>query len=119
MRSLLKYSNSGSMLTLALYIAAVGWVYAEVLTKPDHILGWWKKLLTWWLVDESDPYQPNESFLYKPLVGCYVCVTGQIALWTGNHKRMDVFGEVVPLICLSILFAIIIHHTIQLIKHYE
>ncbi len=53
----------------------VGFVWAEILTQPGHIFNW---LFNY--IDKN-----FQTWISKPLGGCALCVTGQIALWTGVY----------------------------------
>lgn len=54
--------------------AVIGFIYSDVLTEPDMIFHKLFKGLESWLSPEFD-------FIFKPLIGCFRCVSGQIALW--------------------------------------
>lgn len=69
---------------LALKIAVIAYMYASVLTQPGHIFSKWKNFL-----DETlNVRYPDGSYMYRahwlfdPLVGCALCVAGQMMLWT-------------------------------------
>lgn len=59
-------------LGLAFVIGMIAYVYAVILTDPDHIF---ENLRKW-----AERILP--PFLFRPLIGCEKCVAGQIALWT-------------------------------------
>jgi hypothetical protein len=73
-----------------------------------------------WLWNYLEPKLPN--WLFKPLIDCYLCVCGQMALWSGfyfvDYKR-PIF-ETVSLhayyICLTIFISIIINKIYEEIK---
>lgn len=50
----------------------IGFVWSEILTQPGHMFN---SLFNW--IDKN-----FNSIIAKPLGGCALCVTGQIALWT-------------------------------------
>lgn len=97
----------------ALLFAVVGYTYSNVLTEGGMILnslyGKLEKLPEW---------------LFKPLIGCYKCVCGQIALWMGfyfvNYHRpiIEIVSLHVYFICLTILISILIDEFYQRIKSY-
>jgi hypothetical protein len=86
----------------ALEIAIIGVVYSSILTQPDMILDRWYIFL--------EQKIGNKSWLFNPLVGCYKCVTGQIALWyyifTCNHYNL---WNHMLFISLSIFISIILN----------
>lgn len=70
-----------SSLILAFVIGLVAYVYAVILTDPEHIFhALWKCLearLPWWL--------------FKPIIGCELCVAGELALWTLIFKLFKAY----------------------------
>lgn len=52
--------------------ALIAYVYSTMLTKPDMILAGWYRFL--------DRTIGNTLF-FKPLINCFLCVSGQMALW--------------------------------------
>jgi len=60
--------------------AIAGWVYFEHLVKPGMILSPWAKFLNIKIgtLRKGGPI----NWIYKPLIGCVYCVSGQIALWS-------------------------------------
>ncbi|MGN6491160.1 MAG: hypothetical protein ACTHLE_04130 [Agriterribacter sp.] len=93
------------MFELGFYCAVVAFVYAGILVKPGHILHWWAVFLEKHLVKEifQPAYERKESWIYKPLVGCPLCVGGQIGLWTAVFMG-GAWYECIILPCLTILF---------------
>lgn len=87
--------------------AVIGFVYSIVLTEPDMIL-----YPVWKFLDRNLPPE-----LFKPLMDCYKCVCGQIALWVGLIIIYDgttdtVFKTVfahIYFICLTIFISIILN----------
>lgn len=55
---------------LAVKLALVAYVYAEMLTEPGMILNWLHAYLS-----------RLPDIIFKPLIGCYKCVAGQMAFW--------------------------------------
>lgn len=58
-------------LEISLICAVIGYVYSEILTGEGMIL---YRVNTW--AETS-----LKRWLYKPLIGCFKCVTGQLSLW--------------------------------------
>jgi hypothetical protein len=59
-----------SLYILSLKIAIVAYVYSDVLTEPGMVFNGLYQLLN-----------RLPEWLFKPLIGCYKCVAGQMALW--------------------------------------
>lgn len=98
---------------ISIVCAVIGFVYSDLLTQPNMIF--------------HGPYKYLESklgedhWLFKPIIGCAKCVTGQIALWAFTVKfnyvticnRLSSYEEILLLlntvffhiyyVCLSIL----------------
>lgn len=91
------------MLGLAFQCAVVAYVYCAILVKPGMILHWWAVLVEKALVKETltPVYERKEHWLYKPVIGCEQCVSGQIAFWISLFQY-DLFQQVF-IICMSIL----------------
>lgn len=62
---------------IAFQIAVIASVYAVKLTKPDMIFG----AIYGRLTEIEKEYEWTE-WIFKPLMTCVYCVTGQMALWT-------------------------------------
>lgn len=64
------------MIDLIIYAfacAIIGFVYSDVLTEPNMLLhGFYK-----WL-----EIAIKKEWLFKPVIGCFRCVTGQLAFWS-------------------------------------
>lgn len=77
-----------------------GFVWAEILTQPGHIFN---GLFNW--IDRT--FQPRFA---KPLGGCAVCVTGQIACWVGLYVIRHHYNPFhhIAFICTSIFITWII-----------
>ena len=54
----------------ALIIAVVAYVYREILAYED-VLNWWFKF----------GLRFEDKWFYKPVWGCQLCFSGQVALW--------------------------------------
>ncbi len=135
-------------LKIALMAGVVAYVYAVILIQPEHILGpayrLLKKLLTRKNVVKEVHELPEEiarkkgdkyetitrevvkvSWLLKPLGGCELCTSGQLALWMYfirwylSHPfptTLNILTSIPHLIftiCLSILITRILYLTIQ------
>ena len=65
-------------------LSAIAFAYAIVLTGDDMILQnfsyWLHSRLPWWL--------------WKPLIGCAICVSGQIALWYSVFNFESIWASV-------------------------
>lgn len=59
-----------SLYILSAKIAIVAYVYSDVLTEPGMALNWLYHLL-------SKLPEP----IFKPLIGCFRCVAGQMSFW--------------------------------------
>ena len=86
-------------------VAVVGFVYAVILTEEEMMFEKVKIFLS---------RLPN--FIYLPLIGCYKCVTGQMALWLFIFLICPLIGIRYNFflhcyfICQSILNAIFINY---------
>ena len=89
----------------AIVFAVVGFVYAMILTEPNMILNG-----VWNYLDKTLP-----EWLFKPIIGCYKCVCGQMALWSGfyfvdyTRPLFEIITLHVYFICLTILISIVIN----------
>ena len=59
-------------MSYSIFIGIFGYVWSNILTDDGMILNWFDK----W----SAKYMPD--YLYKPIIGCAYCVSGQLALWS-------------------------------------
>lgn len=106
------------MLTLyfqGLAVAVVAYTYAAILTEGGMILNFWFNFLDRKFGTASgNPRQgkpPVALWLFKPLIGCFKCVAGQMALWfylIAYFNNYNLF-EHIFIICLSIYLSIILH----------
>jgi hypothetical protein len=62
-----------SLLAYSLAAALVAYTYCMILTEPSMILNPWYNFL--------DEKLGSKPWIFKPLVGCMYCVSGQAALW--------------------------------------
>lgn len=60
-----------ALILLSSFLSIGAFVFSQILTSPEHILG----ALDAWL----ERNLPED--LYKPVIGCQYCVAGQWALW--------------------------------------
>ena len=97
---------------LSLQIAVCAFVYVVLLTEPYKIFGdlyaFLEPRLPWWL--------------FKPLMGCEVCVAGQLSLWIylyQNYAHYDInhFAGHVFFICLTIITTHIITLSMKWLKN--
>lgn len=76
------------MLTILLYTSIIGvcagligYVYSCELTEKGMLLDWWWDL-NYWLFAIEHCETGKEPKLWKVIIGCERCVSGQIALWS-------------------------------------
>jgi hypothetical protein len=90
-------------------VAVVAFVYSEMLTAPGMIFNR--------LFIQLDSLLPE--YIHKPLIGCYKCVSGQMALWyfglkytfcnlTISLSGLFLIFDLIGFICLTIFTAWII-----------
>lgn len=104
------------LIVWALFFAVVGFVYAYKLTQPGMLLVGWYNWLNHLIGPASGDVLAGKKgraqWLFKPLIGCYDCVTGQVALW----GYLVVFWEHYNLmhhlvvVCLSLYFIKFVAH---------
>lgn len=95
------------LLSISAAVALVAFVYSVILTEGGMILNPWYNFLD---------RKIGESWLFKPLVGCYRCVAGQMAFWYYIVKfRYDIF-EHAFFISFAIFTAIVINKLYIYIK---
>ena len=87
----------------AFFASITAIVYADVLTDPGMILGWWSKLL-------HDHIK--KEWILKPLVDCVYCFGGQLALWSGffiwnDYKLLTHFFYIVTVIFFIHIYKLI------------
>lgn len=91
-------------------LAVVAYVYSMVLTEPEMILNPWYNFL--------DKHLSRWPWLFKPLIGCFRCVAGQMAflhflfryLKAGSFEDYNA-GFHIFTICFTILLSQLIHKT--------
>lgn len=92
----------------SLCIAIIAYVYADMMTEPEMIFDR--------LYDKLENSLP--TWLFKPVVGCSKCVSGQIALW--HYLFLSSFDydieQHIFIICLTILLTSTIKETHTWIK---
>lgn len=80
-------------------IGVFAWVYVDILTRNEMVFGtvriYAEALLPEWL--------------YKPLIGCSYCVSGQIALWSYFFMDSYNFFEHLVFISFSIFIVALIN----------
>ena len=104
---------------LLILIAIFSFIYSNILTQPSEILsGIYRKLYLFFDSDkrmmEGKPFHP----LFKVLIHCEKCVSGQLALWFtlfGNWFSVLITHDafVIVKILLSITFTILTTMTIK------
>lgn len=81
-------------------IAICAVIYSTILAEDRMILGWLRQRL------EKFP-----EWIYFPLIGCFKCVSGQLALWMYvllHYWNYDIFSHV-SFICVTIFISLIIN----------
>ncbi len=64
-------------ITMPFEIAVVAYVYSVVLTQPGMLLATLFSKVTAYINE-----RPEHEWIFKPVILCYKCVCGQMALWT-------------------------------------
>lgn len=80
------------LILYSLLIAITGFVYSNLLTEEGHIFHGLKNFLK-----EHLP-----EYLYKPVIGCERCVTGQLALWVYLYFNYADYNFVNHIIFISL-----------------
>lgn len=90
------------MFLAALKIAIIAFVYAEILVNGGEILNGWYKFL--------ERHIGHKPWLFKPLVDCSKCVSGQLAFWYYVIFYYYTYNVVEHafLVCAAILFTLTI-----------
>jgi hypothetical protein len=93
-------------------IAAIAYTWVNILTAPDMILN--REKFSVYLTAEK--HLP--SWLFKPLIGCDYCVSGQIGLWYYLVKYLPEYSleSHAAYILLSIFTVEIIRSIINLLN---
>lgn len=97
-----------TLLKLSLCVALVAYVYSYVLTGPGMILNGWYNYLDQWIGDAAE--KPR-IWLFKPLIGCFTCVAGQMALWVyllAAYREYN-FWQHLVFVCLAIYLTSPVH----------
>lgn len=101
------------MIELHLYVfmcAVIGYVYSIVLTEPDQVL-----YPVWKFLDRI-----LHPVIFKPVMDCYKCVAGQIALWFYLVEYGALSFKVtffhIYFICLTIFISIMLNKIYERIK---
>lgn len=87
-----------NLILTSLMIAIIAFVYSDVLTEPKMILNP--------LYLELEKILPEQIF--KPIIGCFKCVAGQMALWSYIFIFDYNFIMHVFFICLTIYLSKIV-----------
>jgi hypothetical protein len=87
------------MYLLIIKLSIISYVYSVILTDDNMILS------KWYLYWDRKP-----DWIFYPIVGCFKCVSGQLALWLGFLLlRPYSLFEHLFLICGTIFFSLIIN----------
>jgi hypothetical protein len=70
-------------------IALIGFIFSALVQRKKSIFSWYNKII------KKLPW-----YLYFPLGGCYLCVTGELMLW------YFIFKDFIPEILIDCLFFI-------------
>lgn len=87
----------------ALKVAIVAYIYSDVLTEPGMILNSLYVKLDTWYVNECTGKKMIPEWLFKPLIGCYKCVSGQMALWSFFVVNFSEYMNIKSIFELSVL----------------
>lgn len=87
-----------------LAVALVAYVYAMILTEPGMLLNAWYNFL-------DVKLGRRKHWLFKPLIGCFKCVAGQLALWYYLIYHFNNYDPAthIFIICLAIFASTSIH----------
>lgn len=79
---LTSFADLNTSALFGLYCGIAGIVWTTILTDKGMIFNFIDKFLFMRLNTKKQQYEGNYSFLYKIVIGCERCFTGQLALWT-------------------------------------
>ena len=87
----------------ALKIAIVAYIYADVLTEGGMILNPLYVKLDTWRINPCSNKKVIPEWIFKPLIGCYKCVAGQMALWSFFVVNYSEYMNIKSIFELSVL----------------
>lgn len=67
-----------NLIILPLMIAVTAFIYSDVLTEPGMLLN---KVYRWLDYSDCSNKRRVPEIIFNPLIGCFRCVSGQMALW--------------------------------------
>lgn len=92
---------------IAIYCSIIAYVYGDILTDPDKILGGWGDWITELHADAANNKEwLKERFFY--MISCSLCLSGQLSLWSFLFSQTFDLVQLVFTISLSILLTKII-----------
>lgn len=102
-----------ALLFLSIKAAVVAFVYTEILVAGDQILNPWYKFL--------ERKVGKYPWIFKPLVDCGKCVSGQISLWSYLVFYFHFYNVLdhAFVICLAIMLTVIIKIIYQKIHTWQ
>lgn len=120
---------------ISICIALVGVTYSSILTEPGNIFHGLHKWIEQFLFDPMKGRfedQWKHKWIFTPLIDCYKCVSGQMALWVfsflffnkyilffNSASIISIFklaGTQIFLICLSIFTSCLLNKLYQLTR---
>lgn len=93
-----------------LLLAVIGFVYCVILVAPDQLLnGWYNWLYDLFKVTNRLEEGKPRPGLFKILVGCEKCFTGQFCAWFFLFQNIGLYGDVIRF-HIGALFGLMIVH---------
>jgi uncharacterized membrane protein YjjB (DUF3815 family) len=94
-----------NVLFASVFIGAMAYVYAEILTAPQRPLNW-----LYVLADTKLPW-----FIAKPLITCFTCVSGQWGIyWYLLHDYSDItITDFIAAPCIAMITSNLIHKVLS------
>jgi membrane-bound metal-dependent hydrolase YbcI (DUF457 family) len=87
----------------SLKLAIVAYIYSDVLTEGGMILNPMYVFLDTWKYNKRAGKKLIPEWLFKPLIGCYKCVAGQMALWSFFVVNYSEYINIKSIFELSVL----------------
>jgi hypothetical protein len=87
----------------SLKLAIVAYIYSDVLTEGGMILNPIYVFLDTWKYNKCTGKKLIPEWLFKPLIGCYKCVAGQMALWSFFVVNYSEYINIKSIFELSVL----------------
>lgn len=107
-------------ITIGFMVGCVGFIYTVVLTRPGEIFsGLYRRLNERFNKIDECTWRKHDHPLFKILIGCEKCNSGQLALWTyplfigiRNYEPLHIMYHLFA-ISTAILFSIILNSIYQ------